>query len=83
MSAVGLAICQPRENIFSFRNVWVHFSKEEMGRRKVLKSRLFILEVTDKFPFLTISTFNLNTHTPADWKQSARRSVTNKGGKRE
>lgn len=58
-----------REYIFSFINVWVHFSKEEMGMKKVLKrSRLFILEVTDKFPFLTISTFILSTRTPADWK---------------
>lgn len=44
-----------RAYMFSFRTVWVHFSKEEMGMKKVLKSRLFILEVTDKFPFLTIS----------------------------
>lgn len=57
-----------RAYIFSFRNVWVHFSKEEMGMKKVLKSKLFILEVTDKFPFLTISTFSLSTHGPADWK---------------
>lgn len=44
-----------RAYMFSLRTVWVHFSKEEMGMKKVLKSRLFILEVTDKFPFLTIS----------------------------
>lgn len=50
--------------------------------KKVLKSRLFNLEVIDKFPFLTISVFNWSTYTPADRKQLVRRLVTNKGGKK-
>lgn len=66
----------------NFRNVCVCFDKEEMGMKKVLKSRLFNLEVIDKFPFLTISVFNWSTYTPADRKQLVRRLVTNKGGKK-
>lgn len=71
-----------REYIFNFRNVCVHFGKEEFDMKNVLKSRLFILEVIDRFPVLTISILNLSTHAPEDWKQSVRRLVTNKGGKK-
>ena len=51
--------------------------------KKILKSRLFIFEVIDRFPFLSIiSILNLSAHASADWKQSVRKLVTNKGGKK-
>lgn len=70
------------EYIFNFRNVCVLFGEKEMGMKKVLRSRQFILELIDRFPFLTISILNLSTRAPADWKWSVRRLVTNKGGKK-
>lgn len=57
-----------KEYIFNFRNVCVLFGEKEMGMKKVLRSRQFILELIDRFPFLTISILNLSTRAPADWK---------------
>lgn len=70
-----------RERIFNFRNVYMHCGKEEMSTMKVLKNRLFILEVIGSFLFLTISILNLSTKYSCKL-DAIRRVVTTRGGKK-